>query len=55
MRKILFYVADTIELIERDAKMIVAAKLFEKGKVSLGQASDLVGLSKQKFMELFAD
>ena len=30
--------------------MIIAAKLYEKGKLSLGQAAELVGLTKREFM-----
>ncbi|MEM9830086.1 MAG: UPF0175 family protein [Bacteroidota bacterium] len=32
--------------------MILATKLYEKGKLSLGQAADMVGLSKHTFAEL---
>ncbi|MEO6130430.1 MAG: UPF0175 family protein [Saprospiraceae bacterium] len=37
---------------EREAKTFLAAKLFEKGSLSLGQAAELAGLSKRTFMEL---
>ncbi|MCE7864211.1 MAG: UPF0175 family protein [Bacteroidetes bacterium CHB5] len=32
--------------------MVIASKLYEKGKLSLGQAAELVGLSKRAFMEI---
>ncbi len=32
--------------------MILASKLYEQGKLSLGQAADFVGLSKKAFAEL---
>ncbi len=32
--------------------MLVATKLYEQGKLSLGQAAELVGLSKRTFAEL---
>jgi len=40
---------------EREAKMLLAAKLYEKSSLSLGQAADLVGYSKQTFMELLGN
>lgn len=40
---------------ERQAKTLLAAKLYEKGSLSLGQAADLAGYSKQTFMELLGD
>lgn len=35
--------------------MLLAAKLYERGKPTLGQAPDVVGYSKETFMELLAD
>lgn len=32
--------------------MLLASKLYEQGKLSLGQASEMVGLSKKSFAEL---
>lgn len=43
---------DTVDLQDKDIAMIVAAKLYEQGKLTLGQAAELVGLSKQTFAEL---
>lgn len=43
------------DLDEREAKMLLAAKLYEKGSLSLGQAADLVGYSKRTFMELLGN
>ena len=39
----------------KEIKLLVAARLFEKGKLTLGQAADLAGYSKSTFMELLAD
>lgn len=55
MKTIQFNIPDTVELEEREAKMLLASRLYEKGKLSLGQAADLVGLSKRAFMELLGD
>lgn len=35
-----------------DLKMLVASKLFEDGKLSSGQAADVVGISKRTFIEI---
>ena len=32
--------------------MTLASKLYEEGKLSLGQASELVGISKRTFAEM---
>jgi predicted HTH domain antitoxin len=37
---------------EREAKTMLAAKLYEKGSLSLGQAAELVGYSKRTFIEI---
>jgi predicted HTH domain antitoxin len=34
--------------------MMVASHLYEQGKLSLGQAAEMVGLSKKTFMELLS-
>ncbi|MEM6523494.1 MAG: UPF0175 family protein [Bacteroidota bacterium] len=54
MRQLVLNIPDSINLDERDISMILASKLYEDGKVSLGQAADLVGLSKRSFAELLA-
>lgn len=43
---------DDISVSEFEVKMIVAAKLFEEGKISSGQAAEIVGLSKRAFLEV---
>ena len=35
-----------------EARLLLAVKLFEVGRVSLGQAAKLVGLSKRAFMDV---
>lgn len=39
-------------LTREEAKMLLAIKLYETGKVSLGQAAKTAGRSKRDFMEL---
>lgn len=35
-----------------EAKLLLAVKLYEVGKASLGQAANLAGLSKRAFIEV---
>lgn len=35
-----------------EAKMVAAAKLYELGRLSSGQAAEVAGLSKRAFLEL---
>jgi predicted HTH domain antitoxin len=37
---------------ENEARVLFAVKLFEAGRVSLGQAARLAGFSKRSFMEV---
>ena len=39
-------------LSESEAKLLLAIKLYEVGKASLGQAAKLAGFSKRTFMEI---
>lgn len=45
-------IPDTVDFDDKEATMAIASRLFEKGKLSLGQAAELVGLSKGAFMEI---
>ncbi len=55
MKTILLNVPDSLELNDREAKMLLASRLYEQGKMTLGQGAEMVGLSKSTFMELLAD
>ena len=37
---------------ESEARLLLAVKLFETGRLSCGQAAELAGFSKRTFMEL---
>ena len=54
MSSLILKVPEHFGIDEGEAKMTLAAGLFKKGKLSLGQAAELVGLSKRAFMELLA-
>lgn len=53
MKTLTLQIPDSLD--ERDAKILLAAKLYEKGALSLGQAAELAGYSKRTFIELLAD
>lgn len=37
---------------EEEAKLLLALKLYEVGKISLGQAAKIAGYSKRAFLEI---
>jgi predicted HTH domain antitoxin len=55
MSVITLQIPDSLELDQRDTVRFLSAKLYEAGKLSLGQAADLAGLSKPTFAEILAD
>jgi predicted HTH domain antitoxin len=55
MKTLTINIPDNLELNDIEAKMLLASRLFEKGKLSLGQAAELVGLSKRAFLEVLSD
>jgi predicted HTH domain antitoxin len=52
MKTIHFQVPDDVDLKDYEYTMIIAAKLYEDGKLSSGQAAKIAGLSKRAFIEL---
>ena len=48
-------IPDIAEFDELEATMAIAARLYSVGKLSLGQAAAVVGLSKQSFMGSLGD
>ena len=52
MRTVTLNIPDDVDVNSNEIAMMVAAKLYEKGKLSLGQAAELVGLTKRTFAEL---
>jgi len=52
MRTIQINIPENVDLKDHDFSMIVATKLYEDGKLSAGQAAQIVGLSKRTFIEL---
>jgi predicted HTH domain antitoxin len=55
MKTLHIAVPDNLELSDQEASRVLAAALYEQGKLSLGQAADLAGLSKVAFAEILGD
>lgn len=55
MKQLTLEIPDNIEFDVIETKRFLAAKLYEVGKLSLGQAAQLAGLSKMAFSEILAD
>jgi predicted HTH domain antitoxin len=49
--KLTLEIPDTTQVDEKQIKEMLAAKLYETGKLSLGQAAELAGMSKVAFAE----
>ena len=54
MKTLTFNLPDSLDMDNLDLSMFLASKLYEKGKLSLGQAAELAGLTKRTFAELLA-
>ncbi len=52
MKTLTITLPESIESGELELKMILAGQLYERGKVTLGQAADIVGVSKRTFIEI---
>ena len=55
MKTLTIYVPDTLEVADREVVMIVATRLYEQGRLSLGQAAEVAGLTKRTFAELLGN
>jgi predicted HTH domain antitoxin len=51
MKTITLRVPESLELSEHDYLMALASKLYEDGRLSSGQAAEIVGISKRTFIE----
>lgn len=52
MKTLTLNVPDNLDFDDKDLAMLIATRLYEQGKLSLGQAAELAGLSKRTFAEL---
>lgn len=54
MKTVTLNLPDSLDLDNKDISMLIATRLYEQGKLSLGQAADLAGLTKRTFVELLS-
>jgi predicted HTH domain antitoxin len=54
MKTLTLNLPDSLDLDNSDLSMLIATKLYEQGKLSLGHAAELAGLTKRTFAELLA-
>ncbi len=52
MKSLTLNIPDSLDIDNKDLAMLVATKLYEQAKLSLGQAAELAGLTKRSFAEL---
>lgn len=53
MKTLTLQIPDNLD--EKETQTLLAAKLYENGSLSLGQAAELAGYSKRTFMELLGN
>lgn len=52
MKSLTINIPDNLDVDNSDLTMIIASRLYEQGKLSLGQAAEVAGLSKKAFVEI---
>lgn len=52
MKTVTLNIPDALEIDNNEIAMLVASQLYEQGKLSLGQAAEVAGLTKRTFAEL---
>lgn len=55
MKTLTLKIPDSIILDDKEALMLLSTKLYEQGKLSLGQAADFAGLSKKEFAKILGN
>jgi predicted HTH domain antitoxin len=55
MKTLTINIPDNVDLNAGEARLMLAIKLFEKGKLTIGQAAEIAGFSKRVFMEITGD
>lgn len=55
MKVLTLNVPDSLNMNNRDIAILLASKLYEEAKISLGQAAELAGLTKRIFAELLGN
>ena len=51
MKTLTLNIPDNVDIDEKEISIMLASQLYDRGKLSLGQAANLVGLTKEEFMD----
>ncbi|MBX7156252.1 MAG: UPF0175 family protein [Candidatus Kapaibacterium sp.] len=54
MKTLTLHIPDALDLDDKQLVVLFASMLYEQGKLSLGQAAEIAGLSKRTFAEVLA-
>ncbi|HEX5150996.1 MAG TPA: UPF0175 family protein [Parafilimonas sp.] len=52
MKTVTLTLPETLDMDSQELAMLVAAHLYQQGKLSLGEAAEVAGLTKRTFAEL---
>jgi predicted HTH domain antitoxin len=52
MKILTLSVPENLDVNDQELAMLVSSRLYEQGRLSLGQAAEVAGLSKRAFAEL---
>jgi len=55
MKSLKINIPNEVDLDSRETPKFLAAKLYEAGRITLGQAAKMAGMSKIAFAEILAD
>lgn len=55
MKTLTLNIPDDLEITNNEAALLLASKLYEQGKLSIGQAAQITGYSKRTFIELLGN
>jgi predicted HTH domain antitoxin len=52
MKALTINLPESLDSEEFEIKMLLAGQLYERGKVTIGQAAEITGISKRSFIEI---
>lgn len=55
MKSVKLELPDNLDIDDSEIKVLLAGELYEREKLTLGQAADLAGLTKRAFIEIMGN
>ncbi len=52
MKTLIVNIPDSLDMDNKEVLLLIASTLYEQGKLSLGQAAEVAGLTKRTFAEI---